>query len=526
MYQSGGAYSSRSPPPLQHPIPTHPPFQVPDPPATPSLPGSGGPGSAASPPHAHANIRGADPHMSSARARGGGGGPGVGSGIMGGAGGAADSGYMRFSSPPPQQQQHQQQQQQQHFGAYGPGPDAYYSQHSGVGGVPGQTAGPPGSGLAPALGNLGIPFPGFGANNVMNDATAQMGMQFGRHVAAVGGEYVERNFGSMVSMPLLKHYFNVSNSYVLHKVRIVLFPWRHKPWSRAHRVGGSSDPSAAYGGSSGDPSSGGARKDTGNGGYLPPREDVNSPDLYIPVMALVTYILVTTVISGLESRFHPEMLGLTATRASAIVLLEVLAVKLGCYLLNIQGDHYTSLDLIAYSGYKFVGTLVTLFIGLTGLGSLLYWATFLYTFAANSFFLLRSLRYVVLPDPSNPSSVTITHAQRSKRIQFLFSIAVAQIILGWLLVVGIFKTSGQIKLAPRVGSAITSAAGGMAAPAKSLGAAAAGRVGQAAAGIAQGNPGGGAWRADQAGGNPYGGADVPGTGRGAGMGKGRGWGRS
>ncbi|KAK0520750.1 Protein transport protein yif1 [Tilletia horrida] len=516
MYQSGGAYSSRSPPPLQHPIPTHPPFQVPDPPATPSLPGSGGPSSTASPPHTHANIRGTDPHLSQARSRTG----------AGDHGGMASAGYMRFASPPPAQSQ----QQHQHFGAYGPGPDAYYSQHGGPGGAAGAgasgaNAGPPGSGLAPALGNLGIPFPGFGANNVMNDATAQMGMQFGRHVAQVGGEYVERNFGSLVSMPLLKHYFNVSNSYVLHKLRIILFPWRHKPWSRAHRVGGpSSDPSGAYGASPGESNSGGSKREYGNGGYLPPREDVNSPDLYIPVMALVTYILITTVISGLESRFHPEMLGLTATRASAIVLLEVLAVKLGCYLLNIQGDHYTSLDLIAYSGYKFVGTLVTLFVGLTGLGSLMYWATFLYMFAANAFLILRSLRYVVLPDPSNPSSVTITHAQRSKRIQFLFGLAVAQIVLGWLLVVGIFKTSGTIKLAARKGAEAVS--GSPLAQAAGLGGAAGGaaklsvpRVGGAGGG---GNPGGGAWRADS---HPD--LDrVPNAGRGAGMRNNRGWGRS
>jgi len=360
----------------------------------------------------------------------------------------------------------------------------------------------------------------------MNDATAQMGMQFGRHVAQVGGEYVEKNFGSLVSVPLLKHYFNVSNSYVLHKVRIVLFPWRHKPWSRAQRV--ASDPSAAYGASPGDPSmgSGASKRESGNGGYLPPREDVNSPDLYIPVMALVTYILLTTVISGLESRFHPEMLGLTATRASAIVLIEVLAVKLGTYLLNIQGDHYTSLDLIAYSGYKFVGTLVTLLIGLTGLGSLLYWGAFLYTFAANSFFLLRSLRYVVLPDPSNPSSVTITHAQRSKRIQFLFAIAVAQIVLGWLLVVGIFKTSGQIKVAPRRGAAGGAASSsplskGVEFGKNAYGAASPKGAAKMAAGLAAGAVGG------AAGGHAEGyGADIPGAGRGVGSRNGRSWGRS
>lgn len=269
----------------------------------------------------------------------------------------------------------------------------------------------------------------------MNDATAQMGVQFGQHMAAVGGEYVQKNFNALLPMPVLKHYFNVSNSYVLHKLRIVLFPWRHKPWSRAHRHSSAgSGVSSAYS----ETPSAVKTASSGSEGFLPPRDDVNSPDLYIPTMAFVTYIIVTSVILGIESRFHPEVLGLRASRALAIILVELAAIKLGTYLLNIQGDH-TMMDLLAYSGYKFVGTLITLLVGLAKVRGLVYWSVFLYCFAANAFFLLRSLRYVVLPDPSSPSSQTITHAQRSRRIQFLFCIAVAQIVFGWALIIGIFK---------------------------------------------------------------------------------------
>jgi hypothetical protein len=59
----------------------------------------------------------------------------------------------------------------------------------------------------------------------------------------------------------LKYYFNVSNRYVVNKLAILLFPFRHKPWSRM------------------------ARRSEENGqleGYRPPREDINAPDLYIP----------------------------------------------------------------------------------------------------------------------------------------------------------------------------------------------------------------------------------------------------
>ena len=52
-------------------------------------------------------------------------------------------------------------------------------------------------------------------------------------------------------------------------------------------------------------------------------------------MALVTYVLLAALQSGLNSRFHPEILGVTASKALGVVLVDFLFVKAGCYLLNI-----------------------------------------------------------------------------------------------------------------------------------------------------------------------------------------------
>jgi hypothetical protein len=71
-------------------------------------------------------------------------------------------------------------------------------------------------------------------------------------------------------------------------------------------------------------------------------------------MALVTYILLVALQSGLEGRFHPEVLGKSASRALAVVLLDFVFVKTGCYFLNIQGSSQV-VDFISYGGYKFVG---------------------------------------------------------------------------------------------------------------------------------------------------------------------------
>ena len=65
-------------------------------------------------------------------------------------------------------------------------------------------------------------------------------------------------FGGQIPVPLLKHHFNVSNSYVIKKLQIVLFPWR-RSWERTKR-----------------PDAQGVEQ------WLPPRDDINSPDLYIP----------------------------------------------------------------------------------------------------------------------------------------------------------------------------------------------------------------------------------------------------
>ena len=55
-----------------------------------------------------------------------------------------------------------------------------------------------------------------------------------------------------------------------------------------------------------------------------------------------------------EYSFFFQILGESASRATAVVLLDFCFIKLGCYILNIQGSSQ-SVDIVAYGGYKFVG---------------------------------------------------------------------------------------------------------------------------------------------------------------------------
>merc|ERR1712000_255761 len=239
----------------------------------------------------------------------------------------------------------------------------------------------------------------FGAyGQFMNDPTAQVAAQFGQTAFKQGQEYVEQNIGRYVNVAALKHYFNVSNSYVINKLFLVLFPWRHKGWSRKQAVGANGQ----------------------EGWYLSPRDDINSPDMYIPVMGLVTYVLLSTLIAGLKGAFNPELLGVTATTGLSVVIVEI----------------------TAYSGYKFVGIIVTITVaeilnGGKGTGGWIGWAVFAYTFSANALFLLRSLKYVLLPEtngqPGGPMQ-TDSRAKRNQRTQFLFFYSyIVQLFFMWVL---------------------------------------------------------------------------------------------
>ena len=53
-------------------------------------------------------------------------------------------------------------------------------------------------------------------------------------------------------------------------------------------------------------------------------------------------------------RFTPEQLGIQASSALVWLVIEILAILLSLYLMNVQTD-LKYLDLMAYSGYKYVG---------------------------------------------------------------------------------------------------------------------------------------------------------------------------
>lgn len=173
-------------------------------------------------------------------------------------------------------------------------------------------------------------------------------------------------------------------------------------------------------------------------------------------MAFLTYILLNCVLAGVKGSFHPKLIQSLMSSTVAYLAVELLLLKLGTYVLTADSK---VLDFFAYSGYKFIGYVYIVFFYLILLSlttgrlriivtilvrslfphASVKWVVFLYTATSNSFFLLRSLRYVLLPDTSTAAATsnltaTINSGQRHRRIQFLFVYSfVCQFVLMWFL---------------------------------------------------------------------------------------------
>ncbi|XP_054169216.1 protein YIF1B-A-like [Oppia nitens] len=193
--------------------------------------------------------------------------------------------------------------------------------------------------------------------------------QYGQNLVNKGKSWVGSN---------LKYYFAVDTSYVLKKLGLVFFPFTHKDWSIRYNTNES----------------------------VAPRDDINSPDLYIPMMAFVTYILFSAYLLGIQNRFSPEVLSIQASSALAWLFIEVIIVMVSLYLFSIScslGFFHT----IAFGGYKYV-CIVPLLL-MSTFDRMGYYILLLYCSLSLGFFLLKSLHIAV----QNNTQTSVTNQSRN-----------------------------------------------------------------------------------------------------------------
>jgi len=244
----------------------------------------------------------------------------------------------------------------------------------------------------------------------------------------------------------------VNNRYVVAKMRVLLLPLLHSNWQRERADAGSIGGSGAGGGIGGSSplmggvgGAAGVSGDDGNGGvvlFKMPRDDVNAPDLYIPTMAFVTLILAMGYALGTAGQFHPEVLGVAASRALVVLFFEVIALKLGLHVISVgpMAAPPSLLDLVAYASYKYVHCIGMICTGLL-LGSLAFYVSIVLLGATAALFMMRTMKRVCQPagGPSLGDQVG-GYAQSSygqgkhRRNYFLLVVGGVQILFAWFLV--------------------------------------------------------------------------------------------
>lgn len=197
-------------------------------------------------------------------------------------------------------------------------------------------------------------------NAILGAATSGLASSLFNDAQETTRTFVHNYLGS------LRPYFAVSNQYVIHSLLKTLVPFIEIKGGAAREP---NSPTTSF--SNGGSSSPG-----------PGHSKMPSVDLYVPLMALITFVLLSSIAKGQSGDFAPEMMGTTLTICCFCAALDVCVGKLGLYLFSVYGVN--PLDLLAAASGKFTLLSVVSILAILG-PSIMYWPVFLYALAAGAF---------------------------------------------------------------------------------------------------------------------------------------------
>ena len=201
-------------------------------------------------------------------------------------------------------------------------------------------------------------------------------------LAQYGNSTISRYIpGVMVFWNAMRHHFNVDNNYVKKKLGLILFP-KQNSWKRM-TIGGPSHDNA--------PLQGGVTSPKKNASNLPPVQDVNAPDLYIPIMAFTTYVVMIGLLKGTVGEFTPDVLSQVMMSSLFMEFLQVLAIRVGFSLTRVPPENISSMDILSWSFYKYVGLCLTT-LSYIFAGQLAYYIVLLYTSLALAWFYMCTFK--------------------------------------------------------------------------------------------------------------------------------------
>lgn len=235
----------------------------------------------------------------------------------------------------------------------------------------------------------------FGEND--SNMMVQLGLSYGQKVIQEGEKGLSRY------LPLVgdvRRYFRVDNQYVKRKLLMLIFPF-DKQFSRRSFQFGDDLGGGAFTSSISGPSS-----VPSNQQQLPPTDDVCAFDLYIPLMACITYVTICGFVRGInDGSLGPEFLAATLSSIFFWVFLEVAAIKVFRYVLNLP-QTFAALDIVSLCGYKYVGVcLMVLVRESLGLQTSRFFSAFLtlYFAGAAAFFALKAMTEFYIRDGKVPN---------------------------------------------------------------------------------------------------------------------------
>nr|XP_033809489.1 protein YIF1B isoform X2 [Geotrypetes seraphini] len=247
-----------------------------------------------------------------------------------------------------------------------------------------------------------MPRGGYPVQDFLSNHMSNLAVTYGSNLANQGKEIVDKNIERFIPVTKLKYYFAVDTIYVSKKLGLLMFPYMHRDWEVRYQ------------------------QDT----PVAPRFDINAPDLYIPAMGFITYILVAGLALGTQNRFSPEILGVQASSALIWLVIEVLAILFSLYLVTVNTD-LTTVDLIAFSGYKYVGMIVGVLSGLL-FGKIIYYVVLGWCCIASFVFTIRTLRLKILSEAA-AEGVLVRGARNQLRMYLTMAIAAVQpVFMYWL----------------------------------------------------------------------------------------------
>ncbi|XP_069764830.1 protein YIF1B [Narcine bancroftii] len=224
---------------------------------------------------------------------------------------------------------------------------------------------------------------------------SNLAMAYGTSLASQGKDIVDKNIDRLIPINRLKYYFAVDTVYVGKKLGLLVFPYTHQNWEVHYQ------------------------QDT----PVAPRVEVNAPDLYIPAMAFITYLLVAGFALGTQSRFSPEVLGMLASTALIWMVIEVLVTLFSLYLVTVNTD-LTTIDLVAFAGYKYIGMIIEVLAGLI-FGRMGYYVALGWCCISVVVFMIRTLRLKILSE-AVAEGVLVRGTKNQLRMYLTVAIAAVQ----------------------------------------------------------------------------------------------------